>query len=252
MDLSVLIPSYHRADLLEYGLKSLSKQTVSFQYEILVLNDGIEDNTKAVCDKYPQLPIRYIFTGSRNTPKPIWRCPGYAINIGAKLATGTILALTCPEIYLDGNFLNRMIALSLEDHNRIVMTNGIDDRQGFILSQVQNNSNALILNTRGVYNLNTNFPFLLTINKQRFIDIGGYDEDFIGFCFDDANLVERLIQSGCYYHKINEMIIHLYHPRNREGLEGRDAQWLYNQALYLQRQGSVYANVGKDWGVYAK
>jgi len=72
MELSIIIPSFKRAELLKYGLKSLAKQKISSAYEVIVLNDGVHDETEKVCESFKdQLNIRYIFTGHRNFPEKV-------------------------------------------------------------------------------------------------------------------------------------------------------------------------------------
>ena len=94
---SVLIPSFRRADLLVYGLRSLTSQKLDREAEVIVLNDGLaEDATQSICETFG---VKYIFTGHRNYPETKWRCPGVAINIGVKQATGDVILLTVPEIY---------------------------------------------------------------------------------------------------------------------------------------------------------
>jgi glycosyltransferase involved in cell wall biosynthesis len=256
MDLSVIIPSFKRADLLQYGLKSWALQNIKSSYEIIVLNDGIEDETAKVCSNYQsRLPINYVFTGQRNAKDIVWRIPGFAINIGAQLAKGKNIIIACPEIYILNDCVQHMIDTLNEDPKKLVITYGKDDRGAAFLKYVKeglsNNDIASkydsdVKNTPAI---NTEFPFFMGINRKEFIDIGGYDEDFIGYCFDDADVVNRLRKNGCSIHKIASKIIHLYHPRLRYGLEEVKEKWNYNEKLYYERINQIQRNVGRQWGV---
>jgi glycosyltransferase involved in cell wall biosynthesis len=257
MELSIIIPSFERAELLEYGLKSLMLQSIQCKYEIIVVNDGIEDNTQKMCEKYSSLPIKYIFSGHRNEKEKKWRTPGFSINIGAKLAKGKNLILTCPEIYILDLCVNEMVDALNVDPKRLVITNGKDDRQHTILDVLKNSFQIGVLNhmyntytpKEGVFELNTEFPFFMGINKEEFISIGGYDEDFVGYCWDDADIVDRLVSNKCYYYKLkNKRVIHLYHPRLRYGLEDTKILWKYNQKLYNDRKNIIIRNQNKAWG----
>jgi len=257
MDLSIIIPTFKRAELLELGLKSLAKQTVTSPYEVIVLNDGIEDRTHVVCGQFSgKLPIRYVFTGQRNKNELKWRIPAFSINIGVKLAQGKNIMITCPEIYVINDCIQSMINLLNEDPNRLVITEGKDDRGAIFLEYVKCNYENKVLNKMfdaGVRNfqpLNTEYPFFMGINKEKFINIGGYDEDFgAGYCWDDLDIVTRLKNNGCYYHKINSKIVHLYHPRLRYGNEDIKSGWKINEALFKERITTINRNVGKEWGV---
>ena len=55
-EVSVIIPAYNRAHLIESTIKSVLNQTYR-NYEILVIDDGSTDNTKQVLKKFKQLTI---------------------------------------------------------------------------------------------------------------------------------------------------------------------------------------------------
>jgi len=253
MDLSIIIPSYKRADLLKFGLQSLTRQKITSTYEIIVLNDGVLDDTQKVCDSFrDRLNVKYVFTGYRNTNLPIWRIPGYAINIGAKLAQGTFMIIMCPEIYLMEDCIQNMVDALKANPKRMVITNGKDDQDEVFLGNVrQTVSSYDLLNLYDrMPKLNTEFPFFLGLSTKEFIDIGGYDEDFIGNCWDDQDIITRLKQNGLVYEKLEKRIVHLYHSRIRYDSAKTKEGWDYNKALYDARLGTVKRNVGKDWGKY--
>lgn len=66
MSVSVVIPSYNRADLIEPTVRSILAQTHP-ALEILVVDDGSTDNTAEVCARFPQ-PVRYIRQENRGLP----------------------------------------------------------------------------------------------------------------------------------------------------------------------------------------
>ena len=249
MDLSIIIPSFKRADLLEYGLRSLAQQKIVSDYEIIVLNDGIQDNTQRVCESYKdRLNIRYIFTGQRNHPEPVWRIPGFAINIGAKLARGKFMVIMCPEMYLLDDCVQAVIDSLKTNSKSLVITEGKDDQDGVFLNNIKQRTNLNELNR--IYtttpDLNTEFPFFFGVSTSDFIDIGGYDEDFLGNCWDDQDVIMRLKQNGASYLKLKSRVVHLYHSRLRyETAKIRD-MWEYNKKIYDAKFGTVKRNVDRD------
>ena len=251
MELSIVIPSYQRADLLHYGLKSLAKQKMISDFEVIVLNDGIQDDTEKVCEAYKEkLDIRYVFTGHRNIPNPVWRIPGFAINIGAQLACGKYMIIMCPEMYLLDDCLQDMIDTLKNRPRALVITDGRDDQDGKFLTQVQAGVEDRFLDPfyEPMPALNTEFPFFFGVATKEFIDIGGYDEDFIGNCWDDQDIIMRLKQNGNSYVKLDKRIVHLYHSRLRYEKDQIKKLWNYNKAVYDQKFGTVKRNVEKVWG----
>jgi glycosyltransferase involved in cell wall biosynthesis len=61
--ISVIIPTFNRADLLEQSLRSLVKQSLPQQhYEVIVIDDGSKDTTQEICKKMQKvLPLRYCY-----------------------------------------------------------------------------------------------------------------------------------------------------------------------------------------------
>src|SRR5919106_2219637 len=60
--ISVIIPTYQRATLLERSLESLTEQTLPQDaFEVVVVDDGSSDWTQSICTKLAdQLPLRYL------------------------------------------------------------------------------------------------------------------------------------------------------------------------------------------------
>lgn len=89
---SILITTFLRPHLLKWNLISLARQNIGFNFETIVLNDGLPDETEELCREYEEkLNLKYIFTGHRNlSGDMIYRVPGFALNIGAKQTGGCL------------------------------------------------------------------------------------------------------------------------------------------------------------------
>lgn len=252
MDASILITSYKRAHLLKWGLFSLARQDMSpYNVEIVVLNDGLQDETDEICNSYKnKLNIRYVFTGKRNSDNQThWRVPGYAFNIGANMVTGEFLVLSCAEIFHLDNSVKTIIAQMKKQKQIFCIPDGKDDTTGAILKKVEETNGIVTMNE---YNsmptaLNVRLPFFMGITRRDFMNIGGYDEDFTGMAWDDDDITNRLHCYGYEFSYVNGHIIHLYHPRinydeNKDRIE-------YNKRLYLSRGGKIMRNSSREWGV---
>lgn len=247
---SIIITAFQRPHLLKWGLYSLARQKIPFDFETIVVNDGINDETEDICNQYQQkLNIKYIFTGQRNLKKKIkWRVPGFALNIGAQKSAGQILILTCAEMFHLDDTIEKLTNPVLENSKLLGVPTAKDDWDGFFLQDLVKGDGQYNIDIyNNCENLNFRLPFLMSVSREEFFSIGGYDEDLTGIAFDDNDLVDRLLMNGGSYFQIKARTIHLFHPRHMMGKE-RDPEFIHNMALYVNRRGSIVRNAGRDWG----
>ncbi len=252
MKISIIIPSFQRAHLLKWNLLSLSKQRFPFDFETIVLNDGLPDETENLCKQYKDvLNIKYLFTGYRNTPdKMIWRVPGFAINIAVNKCDGDVIVICCAEIFHMNNSIE-LLTFSYNYHNTdkvLSVPKAKDDNGQFLKYLEQFNGQPNDVEYRKQMDLiNVKFPFFLAMTKKVFMEIGGYDEDFTGTDYDDSDLMGRLENYGCTYSETEASVIHLWHPRLVMSGD-RIPRFEHNKKLYEDRLGIIHRNVGKKWG----
>lgn len=259
MKISILLASYKREELLNWGLLSLSKQQFQYPVEVIVLNDGIHDDTEKVCNAYKEkLNIKYIFTGKRNLGGEMkWRCPGFAYNIGIKQSTGDIIFLSCAEMFHLNETVNKLSSALISNPNRRVISHGLDDLKSHFLNKVKATSGNVTFTDYMMYGgyLNVHLPFFMGIMKNVLIDIGGYDEDFTGNSHDDTDIIHRLNMKGINQLQVPDAyVIHLYHPRSIQHY-GFNVQsefqtiFDYNKKLLEERRNMIVRNTGREWGI---
>ena len=253
MKVSIIVPSFKRANLLRWNLLSLSRQTIPFDFETIILNDGTSDETEELCSKYKdKLNIKYIFTGQRNmSGNFVWRIPGFAINIGVKQSEGDVIVLCCAEMFHVNDTIRRITEVfnSSDIDKTIVIPLAKDDNSRFLNRLIVHYGEYSMDDYNTQPNLdNVRFPFFMAMKKKDYMDIGGYDEDFTGTDFDDADLVHRLVQNGCQYLETEARVVHLWHERLSMSPERR-VRYEYNKRLYKEREDIIVRNVGREWGV---
>ncbi len=244
-DATILLSSYRRSKLLDFGLRSISCQDLKGKtLEVIVLNDGPHDDTIDICREHlDKLNIKYIHTGGHSE----WRCPGFAFNIGAKHASGRVLFLSCAEMYHLNDDISKMVDLVESDERAIVITRGFDDDRR-ILNALENGS--ALPDFQSCPALNVQLPFFMAIATKSYIEIGGYDEDFTGIGYDDNDFVDRLLAGGFSYKKTDDTVIHLYHSRfTSTDYNGSNNRVNHNRNLYNSRKGVIKRNNDKEWGV---
>jgi GT2 family glycosyltransferase len=248
---SILITAFQRPALLNWGLYSLTKQSIPFEFETIVINDGIPDYSERICQRYQNLlNIKYLFTGKRNLGGQMqWRVPGFAFNIGARRATGDILILGCAEIFHLNATVVKLAGPLADNPKLLAIPEGKDDQDGSFLELITNQGGHYDPGRFGAYpELCTLLPFFMAVSRREFFAIGGYDEDFTGIAYDDCDLINRLQKNGCQYYQTDGRIIHLFHPRiANDSFE--NPGWIYNKSLYYQRIDRIIRNENRQWGV---
>lgn len=251
--ISIIITTFQRPHLLKWGLYSLAKQAMPARFETIVLNDGIHDETEAICQKYQQkLNLKYIFTGQRNLDGNIkWRVPGFAINIGARLSRGKILIISCAEMFHLNDCVAQMSFPLLSNPKLLGIPIARDDNSSSFLKNLVATNGSFDYNDfyHNYPPLNTRLPFLTSVSREAFFAIGGYDEDFTGTGYDDDDLMLRLVNIGCTYFQTAAETIHLYHERIWYAREN-SPETIYNRNLFFARQNQIVRNINREWGKF--
>ena len=86
LSISIITPTFNRADELDFLLRSISKQTYPLtNIECIISDDGSHDNTPAIASKFPQ--FHFVDLGTN-------RGLSAARNAGIRKAKGSIIAFT--------------------------------------------------------------------------------------------------------------------------------------------------------------
>ena len=97
LSISVVIPTFNRAEILREALISLAKQT-RLPEEVVIVDNNSSDNTKEVAESFsPQLNIKYVMERTQGTST--------ARNTGIKSASGDIIAFIDDDCLADREWL---------------------------------------------------------------------------------------------------------------------------------------------------
>lgn len=88
MDISVVIAALNAADTIEDQLRALASQVFAGDFEVLVVDNGSTDRTRAVVEHFAQHDPRVVLVDG----SAVRGSPGAARNIGVELARGDRLA----------------------------------------------------------------------------------------------------------------------------------------------------------------
>lgn len=86
-DVSIIIPTYNRCSLLEMTLRSIVNQDLNnISMEVLVIDDGSEDNTPKLIEEYQQVISNLKYFYNKHDGYRV----AYVRNIGIRNAHGKI------------------------------------------------------------------------------------------------------------------------------------------------------------------
>jgi glycosyltransferase involved in cell wall biosynthesis len=111
MQVSVVIPTFNRAYCIKRAIMSALSQGV-YQTEVIVIDDGSEDDTESVVGNIVDARLKYIKKTNGGVSS--------ARNVGLDVATGSLLAFLDSDDYWPENYLEKMVS-ALEAHPQHVL-----------------------------------------------------------------------------------------------------------------------------------
>ncbi|RJG42430.1 glycosyltransferase [Motilimonas pumila] len=243
--ISVIIPTYNRAELLRHTLVSLTKQSLSQQaFEVIVVDDGSVDHSEAVCQEFKQsLDIKYFHQQDKG-----FRA-GKARNIGAAIAEGDYLIFIDTSVVLSSQALEKHLQVhqASEQPTSIigyVYAFGLRGKEIEHIEPMMSSDNAdvslMYLDSigandqrHGQYELmgadlsRWPAPFDIfwtchvSVERKLFLSVGGFDENFTSWGGEDVDLGIRLFQAGSRFH-MQKDICSFHWPHPEEGEESKN------------------------------
>jgi glycosyltransferase involved in cell wall biosynthesis len=111
---SVVTPTYNRADSLKRTLESLARQAYpDSSYEVVVVDDGSSDNTKEVCESFDTLSLHYVLQDHAGGTQ--------AKNTGALASRGDLLVFLDDDITVVPQFIRCLVEEHLKCNRLIVV-----------------------------------------------------------------------------------------------------------------------------------
>jgi len=190
--ISVIIPTFNQGEFLGRCLRSILNQNIGKnEYEIIVINDGSQDNTLKVLKIYEK-EIK-ILKNKKNKGLP------HSINKGIKEAKGRFIVRLDSDDYVNRNFLY-ILKIFLEDNPDIDAVSCdyfiIDDKEN-VLTRKNSSKNPIGCG--------------IMFRLEHLINLGLYDEKFL--VHEDKDLRLRFNEK----YKIFRIPLPLYRYRKHHG-----------------------------------
>jgi glycosyltransferase involved in cell wall biosynthesis len=207
INFSIIIPVYNRPDEIDELLQSLSKQTYSEPFEVVIVEDGSKEKCDKIVAKYKQdLHIKYL--SKPNTGA------GLSRNFGMKNASGNYFIILDSDVLLPPTYLDT-VSKRLADNYTDAFGGPDTAHKSFSdWQKAINYSMTSFLTTgglRGGKNNTKKFQprsFNMGLSKKAFKETGGFTERKIG---EDIDLSFRLRQLGFESRLLSDAFV--YHKR---------------------------------------
>lgn len=249
-EISVVIPTYRRPELLITCLQHLELQTLGKElFEVLVVSDGPDEKTRVAVDTYNRasnLRIIYLATTEK-------KGPAAARNSGWRNALSPLIAFTDDDCKPETGWLQAFVN-RFRDFTRVTSLPGIAEDEsskpseiielvfsGYTAVPIEDKPTDHALNTHGLQNAD-----FITANcactRNALITAGGFDERYGTAWREDSDLEFNFINHGIPIIKVMEAVV--VHPV-------REAPWgfsikeqkkgLYDALLY-KKYPRLYRN----------
>lgn len=240
---SIVMTAYNRAPLLKNTLASIERQTYK-NLQVIVVEDGqsLDGATEEVCAE-SVVPVEYYCRVNR--PRIAYSNPAIPKNIGIKKAQGDILIIQCAEVMYTKNTDIAELVRPLTERRQV---------SNFALCESLSKDGLFVGWYAHPTKRGTNWflDFCQAAHLADVKEIGGFDEEYEGYGFDDDDFALRMQASGVTYQWANDVVTqHQWHTIPDKKVELSEAgRARYERVKWELSQGRprTIANEGRDWG----
>ena len=263
MKISVIITTYNRPDALSLVLRGLAAQNAG-DFEVLVADDGSTAETAAAIDALrPNLPyeLRHVWQADEGFRAPMAR------NRAAAAAQGAYM------IFLDGDCLPLVDFIAMHRHlahegwfvsgNRVLLSQTFSERVLREQIELWRWDAGQWMGARLSRKVNRLTPLLRLVDWSQpradwigaktcnlaawrgdFLSINGFDEEFVGWGYEDSDFVQRLLNAGRRRRTTRWAVpvLHLWHRAQDRSRERAN----FARLEHTIASGAVLANRGVD------
>lgn len=237
--ISIVIPTYNRADILKECLEHLMSQEISSgsgelrdQFEIIVVNDGGTDETAHVVNNFVtrgQVSVRYLEKKNEGQ--------GIARNYGVREAKGDVIVFIGDDILVESDFVAKHLAFHAAHPEISAGLLGFiewDPRMPKTPLYTFMTNGSIILGRYGGHQFafeklegktEASYDFFYTSNislKKELLLKYTFDESFLKYGWEDIELGYRLTKETefkLFYDK--SLVGYHFHPLDENGLKKR-------------------------------
>ena len=204
MSIGIVIPTYklckYRLENLAFNLRHMVASGIPNIYVVEQLSE--DESVRRVLESFPS--VRYITKSIEGDVFNKSKLINYSVN---ELQFEYIWIYDV-DVFMDTKFVIRSIPDSVDvvrPFEKIIMLNETE-------SEKLKRTDLIYLDKRSYDGYNSFGKFSLILKRDIFEKVGGYDETFQGWGFQDLDLTQR-IPGGCYEGYMTNTGFHMWHPR---------------------------------------
>jgi len=237
---SVIIPVYNNLSLTLECLASIQENSSTVNLEIILVNDGSDEFSNQILDNIPNIVC--IHNNDRI---------GYTLscNEGAKSAKGKFLLFLNNDVQVTPGWLEAMIDIFETRENvggvgsKIIYPDGYLQEAGALLNidgtvdMIGHGSNPQWDEYNYVREVDFCSGVCLMVVKDKFWEVGGFDEIYAPAYYEDADLCLKIRNQGLkiYYQPKSEVVHHLSATTAMSSKDIKMEQIVRNRQIFLER-----------------
>lgn len=191
--ITVLITTYNCADYIKSAVESILNQTYK-NFELLIIDDGSDDNTENIIRGFTDSRIRYLKTEHIGRSR--------ALNLGLKKAQNDLVALMDSDDIALPDRLERTLSYKIPEYNDVVFSDAVyfQKKKTVYLNSVRKGESLREKILLHGHICNSSVLY----NKNFILENGGYDESLS--MFEDFELWLKL-KNKCNFIRIPEILM---------------------------------------------
>ncbi len=220
---SVIVPTFKRPMLLSRCLEALLSQDFDpLEYEVIIVDDAVCDQTKCLVEQYAKCAasrgctVRYLAAIESHGPAA-------ARNIGVYVARGEIIAFTDDDCIPSTEWLK--VGVMAFDEDIVAVAGQIVVPLPALPTDYEYNASYLAHSEFVTANC--------FVKRNALINIGGFDERFTAAWREDSDLIFTLQEQGASYKTVQDaIVIHPVRPASWGVSINQQRKSLFNALLY--------------------
>jgi len=255
VDFSIVIPTYNRVRELAITLTGLGCQRApGIEYEVIIVDDGSDDGTAEEVRRFQQsypVHLHYLYQENRKQ--------GAARNLGVRNASGDYLLFLGDDIEPTREFLAEHLRKHRQFHPHDPSTSRIavlgyttwpkHYRRTRFLEYVGEKGwqfGYSIIGDPDDVPFNFFYTSNISLSRRFFIEVGGFDEDFHEYGWEDIELSNRLMRAGMRLVYNSSAVAFHHHPTSIASFVERQKKVGLSALPFLEKHPDLREFLGID------